>query len=305
MQDRHLKVFLRGGLGNQLFQYSTGKSLARASGRRLILRTDLLPKSEDRIAGVSRWPDQISDFRHSGELWARKSQPRGKTNTFGKSMQVMRLIGDVFPQQMAGLGWISAENSEVTIPPSLERIRVINAYAPYTKLAFDQRAELRSEINDIRFPSTGFNTLLAQLKSEVTICIHIRRGDYLGLSTIFGSLTSDYFKGAVEMIERFGIKGRKWVFTDSEGDIPEEIIEQIRPDFIVGPETLNRPIEVLVALSHGQGLVASNSTLSWWAAFFSSNRTKIVAPNVQSARVNVFRAESFLDRSDLHLLRVD
>ena len=63
-KSSEVSVFLRGGLGNQLFQYSAGLKISRMTGKKLILRTDLLPIQEDKIGGISRWPNQISEFSH-------------------------------------------------------------------------------------------------------------------------------------------------------------------------------------------------------------------------------------------------
>jgi len=109
MSRNEIRVFLRGGLGNQLFQYAMGLHFSVTQGRNLVLREDLFPDVEDEIDGVSRWPNQIRNFEHFGLYCATSHQPAFDTNLFGKFMQVQRMFGDSAPRLFRGFGTYGAQ----------------------------------------------------------------------------------------------------------------------------------------------------------------------------------------------------
>ena len=283
-----LQVFLRGGLGNQLFQYSTGLAIAEKTGRELIIRGDLLPEIEDSIGGVSRWPNQISSFNHSGVVRTNSFQPASKTNLLGKSMQAMRALGDAFPSVSRSLGWLASEKTLNTNHPRVDSTRLINSYSPYKYLAWSNRARLRNELSSIVDPTDRFIELSAEINRTPTIAIHLRQGDYLRLQHIFGKPSINYFRAALEYLESSSVSHRVWLFTDSPDSTPPELLNLLNPALVIGPEVLSKPIENLVLMGSGSGLVAANSSFSWWANLISEEGVPVVAPRISGAIVSNF-----------------
>ena len=294
-RSRELHVFLRGGLGNQLFQYSTGLAISRAQGRELVIRGDLLPEVEDSIGGVSRWPSQISDFNHSGRSETKSHQPQGRTNLFGKGMQSMRLLGDLSPALVANFGWLASEavgsSGQVLGTPT----RLVNSYSPFKDLAFSNRKTLRGEISAVRDPSQDFLHLVKEIKNSQAVAVHLRQGDYLQLGHIYGSSSLDFLKSALRELRRSREVKNTWLFTDTPSSIPEDVLRLLAPERVIGPEVLQRPIENMNLMSQACGLIAANSSFSWWAAFLAPEETRVIAPKITSARVNNFSAESEVD----------
>lgn len=80
-----LVVYLRGGLGNQLFQLSAARTLSAVTARRALFSTMLLPRVHDQLRGVSRWPLEIrSLIRDDEEIDERWHQPLGATSLRSK-----------------------------------------------------------------------------------------------------------------------------------------------------------------------------------------------------------------------------
>ena len=286
--SKELHVFLRGGLGNQLFQYSTGLALSAAQDRELVLRGDLLPEVEDSIGGVSRWPNQISDFHYSGTIQTKSYQPLGRTNWLGKSMQLMRLFGDKLPSLVAKMGWLASENGSSS-DPSLQRpVRLINSYSSSKNLAFSNRDKLRQEIGDIRGPSQKFLELTSEMQMSDVVAVHLRQGDYLNLSHIYGSSSLNFLKVAIEELKQIGFEPNIWLFTDTPDSTPKDVLDFLKPKKIIGPEVLPRPIENMFLLSKAKALIAANSSFSWWAALLTSAGTPVIAPRILDAKVNNF-----------------
>jgi hypothetical protein len=285
---KEIQVFLRGGLGNQLFQYATGLAISEITGKRLILRSDLLPEYEDSIGGVSRWPNQIDTFNHSGEIRSRSFQPREKTNLKGKIMQGMRVVGDQVPWVCSALGWVSSENSVPALPRNMNRIRLVNSYVAYKQRAWAQRIRLRTEIRNVKDPSPEFIQTSKVITSIRPIVFHIRQGDYLGLERIFGSLPEVYYRSALKALNIANNSAPKWIFSDSPNQISRSLLQALNPDRVIGPREMSKPVENLVLMSLGRSLIAANSTFSWWAGLITDEESQVIAPNIEAAKVNNF-----------------
>lgn len=286
--NKAIQVFLRGGLGNQLFQYSTGRWLSLKQQRDLILRTDLLPASEDTIGGVSRWPCQINDFNHIGIVYGARCQPKGRTNTQGKWYQILRELGDRFPVLMLNGGCICGEALPGLDQIKGKTIRMLNSYSSYKSLAFAQRDALAEETSRIVNPSSNYLRLLDLMRGRKTAVLHLRLGDYSGLQATFGSLNVDYLAKSLEITRDQIGDHQLWLMTDTPQSAMASIVNSFQIDRIIGPEELERPMENLSLMSNSDSLIASNSTFSWWAGLLGRRNKLVIAPRMVNAKVNNF-----------------
>lgn len=281
---RDIEVFLRGGLGNQLFQYASGLAISRSYSKRLVLREDLLPAKEDSVGGISRWPNQINLFSHSAQIRYRKHQPPFSTNAFGKTMAIQRALGDLAPSMVGRFGFHSAERRSLPGDISVfAKTRAINAYMSHLNLVLAVKNQLAIEIRQIVNPSSNFRELAHEAILKKPVIVHVRLGDYVGLGSVFGELEDVFFAKAL----RHSTSAPRWLFTQKESDLSDAVLSVIQPERIIDGDLLHSSIENLVLMSLGSNLVASNSTLSWWAAILSSRETRVVAPYFQG-KINNF-----------------
>jgi hypothetical protein len=293
MGKREVRVFLRGGLGNQLFQYALGLEVSRQSGRDLVIREDLLPLAEDAISGISRWPNQLLSFAHSGLTRARSHQPNGSTNLFGKIMQLQRMIGDRAPHVLEMLGLYAAETKEFkSLGASLTRIRSINGYASSRSYALLGRAELTSQLKDLKSPSPQFKEVYSDSTLIESTVVHLRLGDYQGLTDIYGELGEKYIADALS--EANSMSNPIWLFTQDAGQAPAWIMDILKPERVIDNSVISNPLENLVLMSSGRALVCSNSTMSWWAAFLHQCPENVVAPRFVG-KTNIFNCDMMLE----------
>jgi len=294
MSRNEIHVFLRGGLGNQLFQYTLGLHISITEGRDLVIREDLLPKSEDQISGVSRWPSQIRDFEHSGQSFARSRQPAFDTNLFGKFMQAQRMLGDSAPGLLRRLGIYGAETSKFQddrlVP---EGMRVVNGYASSKQFALAQKQNLIAQVHKVRNPSLEFGALDAEMRLVKPLVIHLRMGDYLSLADIYGSISTDFVQQGIDSLTGSN-RPATWIFTQNSGELGQELLHTINPERVIDSRSLKSPLENMLLMSHGAGLICSNSTLSWWAAFFCAEGKNVVVP-MYTGKTNVFSDEMILE----------
>jgi hypothetical protein len=294
MNKNEINVFLRGGLGNQLFQYALGLHVSITQDKKLVVREDLLPESEDEIGGVSRWPNQISHFEHSGRNFSRSHQPKSDTNLFGKFMQAQRMFGDSAPALLLRLGIYGAETSGLLGEELITRnLRSINGYAASRFFALAQRQVISDQLHAIKNPSRTFETLDSEIRAKKPIVVHLRMGDYLSLAEIYGNISTKFIQEGLASLSGAD-RPPTWIFTQNEDDLGQDLLETINPERVIDSKILNRPIENLMLMSHGGGLICSNSTLSWWAAFLSVNQQSIIVPRY-GHKTNAFAPDATLE----------
>jgi hypothetical protein len=272
-----IKVFLRGGLGNQLFQYAAGLFLAQNQGEKIVFRTDLLPICKDSIANISRWPNQLSEFNSVGLLSQRKPQPAGSTHLLSKKLQILRFFGDIFPKFLLSIGILSRER--ISTPPfsNLPRIWLVDSYCSSAIPALYLGDNLRDQIRSIKDPSTQFSNLLQEAISARPIVIHVRLGDYQNLKHLYGEPKYERIETLVRSLGHDN-KTEVWLFTDSPEAIEQKMLVRTGVTKVIGPNQLDRPIENLVLMSMGSKLICSNSTFSWWAAFLMGEGGNVFYP---------------------------
>lgn len=116
---------------------------------------------------------------------------------------------------------------------------------------------------------TEFHVAQQQI-SEHTICVHVRRGDYTDrqLINLYGLCSAEYFKSAIFRIRSFYRDARVFVFTDDYLNA-KELFDDVKNTVFVEEFglTLIEEFELMRLCNH---FVISNSTLSWWAAFLET-----------------------------------
>ena len=127
------------------------------------------------------------------------------------------------------------------------------------------------------------NPRLAVIESAVGpqwIGLHVRRGDYLNPSTAayHGVCSDEYFARGLELLQSQQAEQLPVVmFTDQ----PDAVSERVHAltEFVLGPDASTHESVDLWAMSHASGLVMSNSSFSWWAAFLGERADRaVVAP---------------------------
>lgn len=289
-----MKVFLRGGLGNQLFQYSAGKYLSRKQATEVEFRTDLLPPAADSIAGVSRWPSQLSEFSNNEIVWCKKNQPDGATHVLSKFLQAIRMLGDLFPSLFLRFGLLVGEKNSAPDLSHLPRLWLIDSYCSSSLPARNLGDELRHEITSIKNPSPKFLEHSKEASEVDPIVVHIRLGDYRNLKHLYGEPDFSRIASLLNEVNP-AHKEPVWLFSDSPQDIDEKAKKELGVTNVFGPGDLKRPIENMVLMSRGSVLICSNSTFSWWAAFLKGDKGKVYYPESEGLPNRIFSGDLVLD----------
>lgn len=112
------------------------------------------------------------------------------------------------------------------------------------------------------------------------IGMHVRRGDYLNPSTAayHGVCSDAYFERGLELVRSQQAEQLPVVMFTDQPDAVSERVHRLT-DFVLGPDINAHESIDLWAMSQASGLVMSNSSFSWWAAFLGERADRpVVAP---------------------------
>jgi hypothetical protein len=259
---------LRGGLGNQLFQFAAAKALALH--HKTVLKLDLYyyKKHPYRKFELDRFnipielasQDEIHAFTGSNPV----ARYINKRENYLRCPKVFaqphyHFYNDWFqlPSDLYLSGYFQSEKFFTPLISELS-----NWYSPAQPL--DQKNE----------------SLKSIMQSTQSVSVHVRRGDYTAtqFNTFFGTVPEDYYQRAIEKIRDNVKEPHFFVFSDD--------VQWCRTNLALGENTVfvdyNRGADSykdLLMMSYCKHNVIANSSFSWWGAWLNSNTDKtVVAP---------------------------
>ena len=116
--------------------------------------------------------------------------------------------------------------------------------------------------------------MIQQIENSNSVCVHIRRGDYIGSS--FDICTEAYYQKGMDIIASKVENPTFYIFSNSSEDL-QWIKENYHFSYdLVYVDLNNCDYEELRLMYTCKHFIISNSTFSWWGAYLSTNEEKVV-----------------------------
>lgn len=146
---------------------------------------------------------------------------------------------------------------------------------------------IKDELKQEFIPKTSLSKeckeLIEMMKISNSVCVHIRRGDYLNsyYASTLAVCDNKYYNAAINLIEEQVANPEFFVFTNTHED-HVWIKNNYKFKGNVHYVDLNNPDYIeLFMMSNCKHFIISNSTFSWWAQYLSSYDNKlVVAPSI-------------------------
>lgn len=160
------------------------------------------------------------------------------------------------------------------------------------------KQDLQREFTVKICPSKENQQMLEQIESCNSVCVHVRRGDFLNNAYAKSLAVCDknYYETAVEKIKERIQAPVFFVFSNSHEDI-----EWIKANYrfedskVVYVDLNNCDYEELRLMYTCKHFIISNSTFSWWAQFLSKNDKKVViAPSVWTKTDELYKDSLYM-----------
>ena len=139
---------------------------------------------------------------------------------------------------------------------------------------------LIKEFTPKKVPLKSNRELYKAIKESESVCITIRRGDYVTDKAVAQSLyicTPKYFEVALKEMKRLVPNARLFVFSDDIKWCKENMKFPDDTMFESGSDPVWEKLRLMYSCKH---FILSNSTFSWWAEYLSKNKNKkVITPS--------------------------
>lgn len=267
---------LKGGLGNQMFQYAAGYALARRHGVELKLDLSFLENRDPAANYIKREHDLVifnlgTPAASPAELYRfHRKNPAG-TYSFRERLS----------------DWLTHRTSYFTHHPGfdpkvldLPRESHLEGYFQDARYFAGCEDDIRRGfiLSPVSLPENT-RSLAEDIRSSSSVCLNVRRGDYVTnpeTTQFHGVMPLEYFQRGLAQLEERGLRGKIFIFSDD--------LEWCRASFshlenatLVGHEHAGpRFSTYLWLMTLCRHFLIPNSSFAWWAAWLGAHPEKTV-----------------------------
>jgi Glycosyl transferase family 11. len=270
-------VKIKGGLGNQLFQYATGRALSMKYNTELKVDLSFFENPKyNNVFRLNRFNLPLTivktdEYKHllnkeSRTIFSRiikrlglRIQPYFK-DTHVIETEVLKLLNG-YKNKSSNYyveGWLADENY----------------FNDYRKIVL-------KDFNADNILNNDNLSLMEEIRRTNSVAVHIRRGDYL-TNNYFNNLPVLYYQKAIDLLSKKICNPLFYFFSNDIDWVKEEFSSLTNAIFvdknseIESVYTTIGDIEDLMLMRSCHHQIIANSTFSWWGAWLNENPDKIV-----------------------------
>ena len=253
---------LKGGLGNQLFQYAAGRAVALH--HKVPLKLDLTIFETYKLHNGYR----LDQFAIQADI--------------ATDSEIVKLKGGVLMSALRKAGLVKKksyfkEKRSSYFDESVFKNNFVylNGYWQNELYFSNIRELLLQELSPISSLNDLGYSCLESIKKTNSVSLHVRRGDYLNLKNV-GVLDVIYYMKAVEYIRQNVEEPTFYIFSD-DLDWCKKSLGFL--DDCIYVDRTETEIDDLKLMSCCQHNIIANSSFSWWGAWLNKNPKKtVIAP---------------------------
>jgi hypothetical protein len=253
---------IRGGLGNQLFQYSVARSLADQLGVDLGLDIREYNNLSNFEMGLSNFniraifnPDGLIRHKQDGKIL----------------FALENLIG--MHKHVYYEPFLSFDKNVLTKQDGT----FLKGHWQSEKY-FKDKNKIMEDLQIVKQPTEKNIQLKSKIEECNSISLHIRRGDYVSNSAHGLCDLTYYYKAVQFFIDKYGSNFEIFAFSDDPNWVKNNLELPVKINFISNNSSKNN-YEDLRLMSYCEHNIIANSSFSWWGAWLNKNPKKyIIAP---------------------------
>ncbi len=283
-KDGNIVVFISGGLGNQMFEYANARAIQEEYGVSIQFNSCELAyrKSEGRNFGLNNLAIRYDKFCVKNNFC---------NYIFFKMMRKYLLykLKDFTEFEKYNFldkkGMLFSLDTYRYFKHKIDR-HIEYVYGNFQSWKYFERYDkmLCEELRVTTPPSLKNQGMLKAINDCNSVCVHIRRGDYINKRQWrqLNICSYNYYYQAMKYIEKEIQQPTFFIFSNNSEDINWIKKNYDLSSFDICYVDLNNPdYEELRLMYSCKHFIISNSTFSWWAQHLSTNSDRIViAPTI-------------------------
>ncbi len=265
-------VKLKGGLGNQMFQYSYAKLIEKITGDIVKLDyTSFQSLNSDNI----RVP-RITKFNISLDAATQEDIRDICIISHNSNSLSLKYKVGIFAESRLNKKYFLEPNRAYIAPESLMSYRYFDGYWQSWRYVDLVKDEILRDFTPNYVMDSRTVCLQEELMTQNAVFVGVRRGDYSKEKSHYGSFGSDYYLSAMRYIEERVINPTYYIFSN---DIPwckENLNWDGRTVIYREQEKQVGDFEELMLMASCKHAIIINSSFHWWGAWLISGKEKTV-----------------------------
>lgn len=275
---------IKGGLGNQLFQYAAAYALSKRLGQEfafdpyfttnMTLRGYKIPHlciSTDKIISIDQLPGKVQILKNA---------------YVNKACRMLNMAkhrcGDY-------LYWLETKDKWQADFFTVESENMyVDGYFQSEDYFKNYRTELLEQFRPNYEPEEEYLKALDTIKRCTSVAVHVRRSDFKKDNCKFHYLLGEeYYYNALQYVETHVENPVFFWFSDDIDWVKRNFGE--RTDFrFISLHTKHADIDEMMLMKSCKHIIAANSTFSWWASWLNENgRTLHICPKKNYGNLNM------------------
>lgn len=266
-------VKLMGGLGNQMFQYAAGLSLALTKKTELLIDESFLIAETNNL--YTKRNLELQCFNLDIKIANEKDIKRfniTRSNKYIRSLQ--RNFPFLFSNLYAAESGMTFQKEFFNFPKNT----YLDGFWQSEKYFKNIESVLEKKFTPKETPNSENRDWLNKITNSESVSLHIRRGDYIinkNSQEHHGNLILSYYNNALNEIKSKHSNIEVFVFSDDLDWCKENLNLKFKTYFVDANQKLNFHLDLFL-MSHCKHNIIANSSFSWWGAWLNKNPEKIV-----------------------------
>lgn len=262
-------VNLRGGLGNQLFQYALGLRLSLM--KNVVLKLDIFSYEKNPWAQYD-----LKHFNIEENLADQNELKRFRINSISK--KILNKLRNQFKSYYSNK---NVKEIKSIFDPEIFKVPndvYLTGYWQSEKYFKDIEDIIREKFT-VKYGLFGENIRIADMiNNQNSVSLHVRRGQYVidpSANRVHGTMDINYYKKCISFIAKKIENPHFFIFSDDIKWVKANLSIEY-PTTYVDDIIKNKNYDDMRLMSMFKHNIIANSTFSWWGAWLNRNPNKIV-----------------------------
>lgn len=265
-----ITAVIQAGFGNQLFQYAFAYSMAKQQSSELVIDIsffDYFKKSNPYNLREYNL-DKLSIEAHTivnspDKYWRYKLASKYNYNILKKVLGLKNLIVEDINR---------CRDFQPSVVSSVNQESVLYGFWQNTKYFNDYISDLRRMFRPSYVLSEEVERTIEEINKNVSVGVHIRRGDFLSLGWSKGE---SYYMNAVELM-RSTLPDPRFYIVSDDPDWCRKTFNNMSDVAVLEISSKYKDIDEFFILSSCKHQIISESTFGWWAAYLNDEVRKLI-----------------------------